>query len=87
MRFCDKLREMKGELSEAALAAAAGLPYATVHNYILGRRLPGYGAVVKLAAALGTDCRAFVGCEDLAGEPAKKPARKSGKTARKRPAK
>jgi hypothetical protein len=62
MRFQDRLRELKGEMSEADLAKASGLPYATVHNYILGRRKPSFEAVVKLAAALGTDCRAFAEC-------------------------
>lgn len=65
MRFHQRLRELKGDMSEAALADAAGLPYATVHNYILGRRSPAFGAVVKLARALGTTCETFADCEDL----------------------
>jgi len=65
MKFHERLRELKGDMSEAALSKASGLPYATIHNYILGRRRPLFGAVVKLAAALGTTCEAFSGCDDL----------------------
>ncbi len=65
MRFHEKLRELKGGMSEAALASAAGLPYPSVHSYCLGRRMPTFGAVVKLARALGTTCEAFADCEDL----------------------
>lgn len=82
--FAERLRELRAEkgLSEAALAKASGMPYGTIHNYGLGRRMPSLPMAVKLARALGVDCTAFAGCEDVGGEPepAKpapaKPARK-----------
>jgi transcriptional regulator with XRE-family HTH domain len=77
MLFHQKLRELKGEMTEAALHKATGIPAGTLHNYLLGRRLPGYGAVVKIAEALGADCRAFSDCDDLLeGAPIPKKKRK-----------
>jgi hypothetical protein len=71
VRLHEKLRQLKGDMSEGALAEAAGLPYPSVHSYCLGRRMPSFPAVVKLAAALHVDCRAFADCEDVAGAPAR----------------
>lgn len=67
MTFAEKLRELrdKAGLSEAKLAAASGLTFSAVHKYGLGSRKPSYAAVVALAAALGTDCTAFAGCDDV----------------------
>jgi transcriptional regulator with XRE-family HTH domain len=85
MTFAEKLRELRDAagLSEAKLAAAAGLPFGTVHTYALGLRKPSFAAVVKIAKALGVDCTAFAECEDVTGEeeekPTKKPAQKKGK--------
>jgi transcriptional regulator with XRE-family HTH domain len=64
MTFGEKLKELmhKAELTEAALAEKSGVPFGTLHTYVINRRAPSYEAVVKLAAALGTDCRAFSGC-------------------------
>jgi hypothetical protein len=71
MKFHDKLRQLKGEMSETALAKAAGLPYPSVHSYCLGRRMPTLPAALKLARALGVACEAFADCEDVKGEPKK----------------
>ena len=70
MTFAEKLRLLrdKAGLSEAKLAKAAGLPFATVHNYGLGRRKPSLAAGVKLAAALGKDSRIWDDCDDLQQE-------------------
>lgn len=79
MTFAEKLRELRDErgLSEAKLAKVSGLPFGSVHSYGQGDRLPGFAAVVKLAAALGVDCTAFSQCEDIAEEkPAKRKPRK-----------
>jgi plasmid maintenance system antidote protein VapI len=81
MKFHELLRKLKGDMSEAKLAEAAGIPYPSVHSYCLGRRMPTFAAVVKLARALGTTCEAFAECEDLMeadgrGKPAEKPAPK-----------
>ena len=80
MKFSEKLRQMRDEagLSEAKLAAASGVSFASIHCYGLGSRLPSFAAVVKLAAALGVDCTAFADCEDIAPPPAPAP-RKRGK--------
>lgn len=91
MTFAEKVRELREAkgLSEAKLAEASGLSFATVHNYCQGRRKPSYGAVVKLARALGCDCTAFEDCPDVFEEdgrataqtkpPAKKLRRRSRK--------
>jgi transcriptional regulator with XRE-family HTH domain len=72
MTFAEKLRELRDAagLSEAKLAAAAGIPFGTVHTYAMGRRRPGFSAVLKIAKALGVTCEAFADCSDLVdGEP------------------
>lgn len=62
MKFHEKLRDVKGDMSESALATAAGLPYPSVHSYCLGRRMPTFEAVVKLARALNVSVEAFAEC-------------------------
>jgi transcriptional regulator with XRE-family HTH domain len=72
MTFAEKLRELRDSkgISEVKLAELSGLPYGTVHTYVMGRRKPSFTAVLKLAKALGTDCTAFAECDDLkADEP------------------
>jgi transcriptional regulator with XRE-family HTH domain len=79
MTFGAKLRELREgkELTREALASASGVPFGTIHGYEIGRRSPSLAVTVKLARALGVDCTAFAGCEDVGGaaEP-EKPARK-----------
>jgi transcriptional regulator with XRE-family HTH domain len=70
MRFSERLRELRdaADLSEAKLAEASGLTFASIHSYGLGRRTPSFPAVVKIARALGTTCEAFADCEDVASD-------------------
>jgi transcriptional regulator with XRE-family HTH domain len=77
MTFAEKLRELRDAagLSEAKLAQASGVSFASVHEYGLGRRKPSLAAAVKIARALGVSCEAFADCEDVAGEPAPKAGR------------
>jgi len=78
MTFGEKLRELREskELSRQALAAASGVTFATIHGYELGRRSPSLANTLALAKALGVDCTAFSGCEDVTPEPA--PVKKKG---------
>src|SRR5207253_647345 len=73
MTFAERLRELrdKASLSEAKLADAAGLTFASVHGYGLGRRKPSFAAVVKIARALQVTCEAFADCSDMTDEPVK----------------
>lgn len=85
MLFKDRLRQLRdgAGLSEARLAKASGVSFSAIHDYGMGRRLPSFAAVVKIAHALGITCEAFADCEDIAGglkEPAAaKPAAKKRK--------
>jgi transcriptional regulator with XRE-family HTH domain len=65
MTFAEKLRRLRDAagLSEAKLAREAGLTFASVHGYGLGRRTPSFPAVVQLARALGVSCEVFADCE------------------------
>jgi putative molybdopterin biosynthesis protein len=65
--FAKKLREIRDAigLSEAKLAQASGVSFATIHAYGLGRRSPSLAAAVKIARALGTTCEVFADCEDV----------------------
>jgi transcriptional regulator with XRE-family HTH domain len=53
-----RLREESG-LSQAALAEKAGMNVFGVAKIEQGLREPGWGTVLKLAAALGVQCTAF----------------------------
>jgi transcriptional regulator with XRE-family HTH domain len=89
MTFAQRLRQLRDNagLSEAKLAKASGVPFATLHDYGGGRRMPSFSNVVKIAAALGATCEAFADCEDIAPMQAngsaeagsKKPARRKPK--------
>jgi transcriptional regulator with XRE-family HTH domain len=78
MTFAEKLRQLRESrgLTEKQLADASGVTYATIRGYALGRRAPSFEVVLQLAKALGTDCRAFAGCEfpyqPQSGKPAAK---------------
>lgn len=77
MTFAERLRQLRDEagLSEAKLAEASGVSYGTLHEYVLGRRHPSFGNVVKIAKALGVTCDAFAECDDIAEEKPKKKRR------------
>lgn len=85
MLFKERLREMRegAGLTQEQLAERAGLSVHTLRTYEYGQRLPGYGVVLHLSKALGTDCRAFEKCDDFQGGTpgarAEKPAGKKGK--------
>jgi transcriptional regulator with XRE-family HTH domain len=85
MTFGEKLRDLreKAQLTREALAEASGIPFGTIHGYEIGRRAPAFAAVIKLAKALGVDCTAFAGCDDVQDEAAEKPEARE-KSAKKR---
>jgi transcriptional regulator with XRE-family HTH domain len=62
--FAEKLKELRAKagLSQSALATASGMSLGAVHDYEQGKRMPTLESAVKLATALGTDCRAFAEC-------------------------
>jgi transcriptional regulator with XRE-family HTH domain len=64
MTFADKLRELRDGrgMSEAKLAETAGIAFGTLHDYGVGRRVPSFPNVVKIAAALGEPVEAFAAC-------------------------
>lgn len=82
MTFPERLKELReaAGLSEAKLAAQSGVAPGTLHHYALGKRRPAFGAVVKIAKALGVTCEAFAACDDVAedAKPAK-PKKARGK--------
>lgn len=81
MTFAERLKELrvKAVMTQEALATASGVPLGTLRGYEQAKRIPGFGAIVRLAEALGTDCRAFAGCSDISEEPPAKPAKKKPK--------
>jgi hypothetical protein len=74
MTFAQKPRELRGKqgLSDTNLAA---LPFGTVHDYGLGRRMPTFPFAIEHARPLGVSADAFADCSDVDGPPAR-PARK-----------
>src|SRR5438270_6472272 len=93
MTFADKLRELRDGrgMSEAKLAEAAGIAFGTLHDYAVGRRVPSFPNVVKIAAALGETVEAFAACSfptegpNLPTGPAKRRTGKMAHHPRKRP--
>jgi len=88
MTFAKRLRELRDTvgISEAKLAEASGVSFASIHEYGLGRRKPSFAAAVKIARALGVTCEAFADCDDVADD-GKKKATQRKKSARKPKAK
>lgn len=61
MSIAEKLRELKlaRGLTERDLAAKAGIPFGTLHGYLLGTRKPSGENLVRLAKALKVGIKAF----------------------------
>ena len=82
MTFHAKLLELRTQagMTQEQLATAAGIPVSTLRKYEHGNTAErlNFAFVVKLARALGTDCGAFAGCEDVA-EAEPPPAKRKGK--------
>lgn len=86
MKFAEKLKELRGTagISQAGLASQSGMSLSAIHDYEQGKREPSLRSAVKLARALGADCRAFAECEDMVAD---KHASSSSPPRRGRPAK
>jgi transcriptional regulator with XRE-family HTH domain len=72
MLFKERLRTLREKMgmTQESLARSAVMPVGNIRNYEQGIRLPSFPMVVRLASALGTDCRAFADCEDISPTPA-----------------
>ena len=62
MKFSDRLRKLRGELSIADLATAAGMTRQAVDLLERGERQPSLETAERLATALGKKLRVFEGC-------------------------
>lgn len=79
LRFAEKLRELRDAsgLSERELAEKAGIPYGTLHTYMLGRREPLLSNLARLSKALGVTMDYFADCDEVTGiTPKRKKKRK-----------
>jgi len=69
MTFAEKLKEMRtaAGLSQKELARAARMPMRTIQAFEIGRRLPGWLSILKLARGLaglrGNTLAVFDGCD------------------------
>ncbi len=79
MLFGQRLKQLRAdaEMTQETLADSAGIPLSSLRGYEQSQRIPGFGAIVKLAQSLGVDCRSFADCEDISDEPP--PAKPAGK--------
>lgn len=64
--FEEKIKELakKAGLSESKLAAKAGIPFGTVHNYFISKAVPSWINMIKLSEALGVECSVFRDCDE-----------------------
>ena len=76
MTFADVLKGLRAKagLSQSKLAERSGVSVRTIQGWERGGRSPVSTDFFKLAAALGTDCRAFADCQNE-----DKPARRKRK--------
>ncbi len=63
-----ELREAKG-MTQAQLGGCPGLSLGGVRDLEQGRNKPSWETVLALAAALGTDCRAFTAAPESGTKP------------------
>lgn len=75
--FGERLRELReaAGLSQAELARRTGIAQQSIAVWEAGKSDPGWSKVMKLAEALGVDCRAF---QDQPAKVKKSPKRKKG---------
>ena len=75
MTFAERLKQLRDRagLSQSGLAAESGMSLGAIHDYEQGKREPSLRSAVKLAGALGVDCRAFADCEEGPPPKAKRP--------------
>lgn len=64
LTFGEKMRELRDRVgfTEAQLAEQSGVPLGSIHHYGRDSRQPNFGAVVRIAKALGVTCEAFAEC-------------------------
>jgi transcriptional regulator with XRE-family HTH domain len=79
--FSERLKELRNKagLSQSQLASSSGMSLSAVHDYEQGKREPSLKSAVKLAAALGVDCRAFADAVQAEEEAPRKLAGKEAK--------
>lgn len=72
--FAEKLKQLRqaAGLSQEALARAIEMSVGIIRDYEQGRKEPSLRSALKLARALGVDCRAFQMDEDAQPQSAKK---------------
>jgi transcriptional regulator with XRE-family HTH domain len=65
MTYGDLLKKLKDQrsLSEDELAERSGVKRATLHQYLLGLRMPTFANAIKISLGLGVSLDTFVGCE------------------------
>jgi transcriptional regulator with XRE-family HTH domain len=90
MTFGEKLQELRkrARMSQSQLAAASGVPVWTIRGYEQGRREPLWLAFLKLADALGIDCRPFAEFAECVNGDVERPeakARRASPAAPKKP--
>lgn len=63
MSITDRLRDLKARsgLTEAELARLAGIPFGTLHGYILGRRKVSAENLLKLAKVFRVKAETLIG--------------------------
>lgn len=63
MSITDRLRDLKARsgLTEAELARLAGIPFGTLHGYILGRRKVSAENLLKLAKVFRVKVETLIG--------------------------
>jgi transcriptional regulator with XRE-family HTH domain len=83
MTFGKKLQELRERagLSQSQLAAASGVPVWTIRGYEQGRREPLWLAFLKLADALGIDCRPFAEFAECANGEVDRPGARTRRAA------
>lgn len=79
MKFGERLRELRGDQTQEAVAGAAGVPLGTYRNLEQGRRSPSWPNVVRLSRALNVTSAAFDDCEEVSAEEPAKAKRKPRK--------
>jgi transcriptional regulator with XRE-family HTH domain len=82
LTFGEMLRGLREEraMSQQSLADAAGISQIAISFYELGKREPGWNAVVKMCKALGVECTVFDGLfADAGGDMQSKRTKPKGK--------
>lgn len=65
MTFCERLKALRGDMTQTAFAKKLGFPQNTYHRYERGERVPDIKALAKISKSLKMSADDILGIKDV----------------------